>query len=367
MRHIFTASIVLWLAVLVGCADPIGEMVLDPDRAYVDARSTLLQSIESEDAVVRAHAVEAMAETLKDDAGHVFVETLDDEGPLVRFAAAMAIGDIAHAPAKEKLLTMAEQAEPDKRVLTAVVYALWTLQDDTYVSHLARMLFDDDKEVRANAAMAMGKMGEPSAIEPLRRVLRDEQDISVQMEIVEAMAALGDQRSKHLLEAYTKTQFTDDRLRGIQAMARIRPERAPMVFADLARDHQPPPVRVAALGALAQVREVSPDAYRFCVRALRDPERMLVDAGARREQIDDIDVKRLQWLAARALGWMDKPAAVDVLHPMLDAPDGTVRVAAAMSIIRLLEGHVEPRDEDVSERAADPATGPALRIAGRQD
>lgn len=366
----------LLVAMLLGCEAAEPDMTLDAQLAYVDATDTLLQATESEDPVTRAHAMEALAEIPDANAGHIFMEALEDETPLVRFAAAMAIGDARYEPAKDELQEMALETEPDKRVLAAVIYALNALGDDSYTSMLARLLFDSEKEVRANAAMAMGKMDEPSAIEPLRRVLRDERDIAVQMEIVEAMAALGDERSRHLLESYTKTQFMDDRLRGIQAMARVQPARAPEVFANLTGSRQPPPVRVAAIGGLARVQEhtgettdyISPEAYQYCVRAAEDPRDVLTQAGARPEQIGEMDVQRLQRLAARSLGWIGKPAAVDVLHPLLKSSDGGVRVAAAASIMRVLEGHADvAQRSDETDMHTETQTQPGLHTAGPRD
>ncbi|MGC9454966.1 MAG: HEAT repeat domain-containing protein [Phycisphaerae bacterium] len=373
-KSIFASG--LLVAMLLGCEATEPEMTLDPQLAYVDARDALLQAAESEDPVTQAHAMEAMAEVSGKDAGHIFMEGLEAEAPLVRFSAAMAIGDVKYEPAEEKLAEMARETEPDKRVLSAVIYALHSLGDDSYTSMLARLLFDSEKEVRANAAMAMGKIGEPSAIEPLRRVLRDEREISVQMEIVEAMASLGDERSRHLLESYTKTQFMDDRLRGIQALSRVQPARAPEVFANLTDSRQPPPVRVAAIGGLAKVAGQTPDsqdyvsqkAYEYCVRALQDPRGILEEAGASPEQIGEMDVQRLQRLSARSLGWMDRPAAVDVLHPVLKSSEGSIRVAAAMSILRILEGRVEtPEQPAEADEQTDPRTQPGLHTAGPRD
>ncbi|MFW6065900.1 MAG: HEAT repeat domain-containing protein [Planctomycetota bacterium] len=365
----------MFVATLVGCAAE-HEMSTNPRAACVDATDTLLQAAESDDPVIRAHAMEALAELPEQDAGHVFMEGLEADAPLVRFSAAMAIGDTGYEPAKEQLREMAEQSEPDKRVLAAIVYALHTLGEDSYTSMLGPLLFDREPEVRANAALAMGKIGEPSAIEPLRKILRDEREISVQMEIVEAMAALGDERSRRLLESYTKTQFMDDRLRGIQAMARVKPQRAPEVFANLTSSRQPPPVRVAAIGGLARVGDmtedsaslVSREAYEYCVRAAQQPRDVLIEAGADPEEIGDMDIKRLQRLAARSLGWIDNPAGVDVLFPLLKSSDGSVRVAAAMGILRLLEGRFEPDEpEEAPEEQTEVRTRPGLHTSGGRD
>ncbi len=41
---------------------------------------------------------------------------------------------------------------------------------------------------------------------------------------------------------------------------------------------------------------------------------------------------------------MNRPAAADVLHALLRSEDGTIRVAAAMSILRLLSPYYTPKE-----------------------
>jgi HEAT repeat protein len=53
--------------------------------------------------------------------------------------------------------------------------------------------------------------------------------------------------------------------------------------------------------------------------------------------VTDVHVTSLQQIAAISLGWMDKEAAASVLYPLLQSENGSVRVAAAMSLLRIFK------------------------------
>ena len=160
------------VGVLSGCTKSKTPLV-DRQKAYVDAQTKLKQAADDPDPVTRANAMEAISKTNGAKAGAVYKQALGDKYPAVRFAAAMAIGDVKYRGAIDTLRGMAKaegldtRAEPDKRVFSAVVYALERLGDSSHTSELGGLLFDDEKEVRANAAMIMGRLGEKSASVPL--------------------------------------------------------------------------------------------------------------------------------------------------------------------------------------------------------
>ncbi len=322
-----------------GCVAPEDEFQIDARGAFIDARSTLLQAADSDDAFTRSHAIEALTTTMGSKSGGIFTEALNDTSPAVRFAAAMAIGDVKHAPARQRLLSMAvpEKGEPDKRVWCAVIYALYQLDDETYTGELGRLLLDREQEVRANAAMVMGKMGEPSAVGPLKMVLEDEQVAAVRLQITESLAQLGDEKSRLLLEAYTKTQFIEDRLIAIPAMVKVRSPRAKSIYHELiSSSRQPPRVKVAAAGALAQLGEVDETGYLLCLDSLRYPETVMQKYFGPSRKIKPIEITSLRRLAAMSLGDVGKREPVDSLQAFLNAEDGGVRVASAMAIIKIL-------------------------------
>ncbi len=380
-RKLTLATAVLLLStMLAGCIPP-EEPAVDFLTAYIDASIALRQAAEDPDPVTRANAIEALSQTVSVKAAPVFKQALDDEYPTVRFAAAMALGDVQYEPAKTTLQRMAkdkaedERAEPDKRVLCAVIYALHRLGDMSFTGELGGLLGDPEKEVRANAAMVMGKLGEPSAVFPLRRFLIDEQDTAVQLQIVEALAMLGDSANILRLEAYTKTQFLEDRLVAISAMECVQSPRSVVVLREMFHQRQPPRVRVAAAGALAHLGETNLQAYWFCSRAAKDPQRVLREGYRRKGEGAGVVINSLQRLAVISLGWMNRESAVDILHPLLDSEDGGVRVAAAMSILRLLKAHelaLEPsspkaKTKPTSRPEVQSKPMPTLYTAGGKD
>ena len=357
-RWAATCLLIVGSSGLAGCL-PREEQKLqvDPAKGYIDAKTVLLQAADDPEPVTRSHAIEALAGTLGGDAGAVFLEGLGDKNPLVRFTSAFAIGDVQHKAALPRLLKMAREktAEPDKRVFCAVVSALARLGNDEHAGELGKLLFDPEREVRMDAAMAMGKMGEPSAVGPLKGLLANEQDPAVKIQLVESLALLGDSRSAEVIEAYTKGYFLDLRLAAIPALANAGTARAPRVLKQLLHEHHPARVRVSAAGQLARLGHVEQVGYDLCAAALADPEKVLRQASKRSRRAADSDAHSLKCLAAISLGWMNRQEVVDQLHPMLRSRDGAERVVAALSILRILKQH-KPRRPPAEPPATQPVT-----------
>jgi len=330
-----------WL-VSAGCNGSWSRVEVDPEKAFIDARATLTQAVDAEGPVTRAQALEALAQVLPRKAAAPLLQGLSDPKPVVRFAAAMGIGDIRLARAKPILERMAERSEPDRRVLCAVIYALHQLGNDAWAGQLAELLSDREPEVRADAAMAMGKMDEPTAVGPLKSLLADERNYMVQVQVREALAMLGDATSRNVLEAYTKMPYLDDRLRAIQAITRVPSPRSVGLFRDLLGRRHPTRVRAAAAGALARLGQVDEQGYRFCYAAAQDPVRTFTEALGPDHRPGDREISSLRQIAAQSLGWMRREPAANVLQPLLASPDGSVRVAAAMSLLRILHRFRRP-------------------------
>jgi len=315
--------------------------------AYLDARTALLQLAQDRDPVTRANAVEALSTTLGAEAGEVYQQGLSDPLAVVRFESAMAIGDVKCAPALPVLRRMVQdnktepqRAEPDKRVFCSLIYALHELGDDSKTGELASLLYDEQPEVRMDAALVMGKMGAPSAIGPLNSVLSNERDEAVKIQLTESLAMLGDSRSAEVLEAFTKGYYLDLRLLAIPAIARTGSERAIRVLKEITADREPARVRVKASGELAKMGLADPAMLSYCLRAMRDPAGLLKESGRASRRAADDNAGNLKFLAVIALGSFGDEKVVDDLHPLvMKDPDGPIRVAAAASILRLLKGY----------------------------
>jgi len=336
---------------LIGCLALDGCIGFDhrisqvnPIVVRTEAELVLYNAVKDSDPFTRSNAIEAMSQTLGEEGGSAYLQALADGDPSARFAAAMAVGDLKYYPARDRLLTMAgdKQLEPDKRVMCAVIYALHRLDNYQYTGQLGQLLFDQEKEVRANAALAMGKLGEPSAIGPLKSLLASELEPMVRLQIVESLALLGDQASALSLEGYTKTVFLDERLVAIPAMAKVNPQRASAVLRELLGAQHPPQVRVAAAGALASIGQTDDNIFSLAKRAASRPAEMLQKAYGPEKTATALEVHSLRRLSAIALGYTNKLAALDILQPLLTNEDKGVRLAAAMSVLRLVPASPKP-------------------------
>jgi HEAT repeat protein len=329
----------LMVLIGAGCQQQVSGPQISPTKACIDARDALLSAAEADDPVTRANAIEALADTLGSGAGHVYVQGLKDPNPVVRYSAALAVAETRYQPARDALLAMARNdrrvGEPDKRVLAAVVYALSRLGDDQHLNHLGPLLFDQEPEVRAAAAMVMGRIGNRSAIPPLTSRLSEEQDPMVELQLVESLALLGDEAAIIQLEAYTRRRFVDERLVAIPTLAHVGGTRAIYVLRDMFDDDEPARVRAAAAAGLAELDRANDVHYNYLLMAARDPMAAFAKEPHARE-IPQAELYSLQQIAALGLGEFDNTAAVDVLHDLLASRDGSVRVAAAQSILELL-------------------------------
>ncbi len=328
-----------------------------PSQALIDARTVLLRSVDDQDPIVRAYALESTADLLGKDAGGAVMQALNDPAYNVRFVAAMSIGEIRYAPAREKLLEMAKPVkgvgEPDYRVLTAVVYALTQLGDDEYTRKLAgglaSLLRHREPEIRAAAAWAMGAIGHPSAVAPLKGMVKDEQSDKARQTMIEALAVLGEQRYQRFLEA-SKYSDMENRVSSVRTMGRVGTREMEAVLSDMAWSNQPPQVRVVAMGELARLNAGSKDGLQYIRQCVRGPRRMLEEAMAGRREVESSEVYDLQQMAAEALGKTDQEVAVNDLHPLLSSPDPAVRVAAAMSVMKLLAAYRPETDAGLGEQ-----------------
>ncbi len=350
--------------------------VVDRNKAYVDARTALFQLAQDKDPATRANAIEALSTTLGTDVGEVYQQGLSDQSPLVRFASAMAIGDLKYEPAKPTIQRMVKdredepvKAEPDKRVFCALLYALHELGDDSITGQLAPLLYDSEPEVRSQAAMAMGKMGDPSAISPLKSMLVNEQNEAAKIQVTESLAVLGDSRSAEVIEAYTKGYFLDLRLAAIPAMANTRSPRAQRVLKELTVAREPARVRVMAAGQMAKMGYADPDMFEFCVEALQYPESTLKKSAKSSRRAADSDAGSLRQLAALAVGWYGNEEALSALQPLLRAGQGPVRVAVATSTLRIIDRHGPSARPAMTPEAplspADPIIAPAGSATSR--
>jgi len=331
------------------------EMTGDPALARSRAMAALYAATGDSNEVTRAKAVEATVDVLGGRGGELYIKALDDPSPKVRFAAAMAVGDLRYAPAKDRLLAMMNfkvpRAERHYSVYCGAIYALHRMGRSEHTSELGQLLVHEGGLVRANAAMVLGRLGERSAIVPLRTVCNkedegDDEGILVKLQALESMARLGDARSMATLESYAAGQFLGKKLVALRVLGELGSDRTVMVLRSVVESpyHQPQ-ARALAAGSMARLGTVTDHAYELCLTSAGDPDGVMRTALGKAYNpltAGPTMINMLRELSVISLGWMKRPHAVDVLVGLLDDENGGVRVAAAMSILRLLPTSSDP-------------------------
>lgn len=329
----FTATSILLMAVIgtaAGCnaarndqgalltppeapaAPPAQNVPLD-DQLVADAEKVVRETITAPDPIGRANALEAVEHLPRQSALELLTEGLSDPDARVRFAAAMAAGRLRLQELKPQLEAMAEGSSPNGRV--AAVFALHRIGDTSRSQRLAEYALSDDVLVRANTAVALGLLDEPTAVR-LLRPMREDPDSNVRLNAAEALWRLRDAEGFEALLAASISGFSDDRVLGTLALAAPADARAqPALEGKLTDDYVE--VQLAAargLGALGSDRGYSVAAAR----------------------LNDKDARR-RAMAALALGEIGRLDAQPRLRPLLADADSYVRLAAATAALKIAE------------------------------
>lgn len=158
--------------VLRGAARLVGRLGL------AEATGTLVKLLTRRDAGLRRTVVEALVRIRNAPALEAVQQALADEDREVRIAAARGIGQLRYAPARERLEKMIISRTVRAADLTeqiAFFEAYGTVANEAGVGVLDRMLNGrrmlkrEDPEIRACAAMALGRVGTPAAHAALDR------------------------------------------------------------------------------------------------------------------------------------------------------------------------------------------------------
>ena len=112
---------------------------------------------------------------------------LDDERPLVRAAAARALGEMGDTRSTGRLSQLAVE-DAYATVRTACAVALGDLADADASEALQELLEDEEASVRAAAAVALGELCDTEAAEVLGEVLLNDDDASVRVSACEGLA-----------------------------------------------------------------------------------------------------------------------------------------------------------------------------------
>ncbi len=305
---------------------PVAETTLNGPELRAAAIDLLWQAMDSQSALLRANAIEGMQYApryLAEVAGRGLVD--DNRG--VRFVTAMVIG-------RDQLKSVARLAEPLLRdpsdsVRAAAIYALYRNGIQVSLAPLGEMLRSEEPEVKANAAMILGDLGNRSAAPMLRQAKGQGLQRTpvarmrlVDMQIAEALVKLGDEEEIQGIRAALFAPPEQGELTALacQISAHLNDGRVVNNLNDLAmrtgERQQSPEVRMAAVAALAEI----------------DPSQASMSVPL---QFVTSEREELRAQAAMTLGAVRQSGALPTLSVMMGDTSPLVQVAAAAAIVRI--------------------------------
>ncbi len=322
--------VISWLLALVlgGCASasndrkmPVPSPPVQPAPKYspqvldselrAKAREELLAQADSDDPVLRCNAIEALSDVDPEDAAPAVLKGLSDPRAMVRFASAVAAGQMKLVDAYQPLEAMAY--DPSPQVQAGVRFALHRL-GDTRLSHdLERLAGSTDPHVRGTTAFVVGLLREPSAAKMLTTLLSDPVP-AVRIQAAEALWRIGNQRGLEDLVAFSISGYPDDQMIALPAIAETGDQRVIQhIRGQLDNDYIE--VSLAAARALGMLG--SDEGWNIVVPAAtsKDP--------------------RQRSLAALAMGAIGRSDLQPYLKDLVRDKEPAVRISAATAILQL--------------------------------
>jgi len=312
-----------------GCQTPGGHG-RSPEQVQLERRALdlLLRAAQSEDSVLCCHALEALGKVAPDEGLPYFHAALRSPAPLIRFAGLVAVGTLRDRAALSTATTLA--SDPHPLVRLAAAFALARGGDPLQVQALFRALNDDPEEkVRHEAAHLIGLLEEPRAVKRLRGALRvraNERSNVVRLEILSALARLGDEEGKRRLLEYAQGDALS-RLLALQSLAELGfPESRDVLSYHLNAQEDYLLHRLIAARGLARLG--SDAGYGLALKSTRYSG---VDPG------DPDDAYRVRFNALLVLGEIGQPRALPVLKQVAESDaDPRLQAAACYGICYIL-------------------------------
>jgi HEAT repeat protein len=309
--------------VSLGVNSDFAQEKAELDRASLDI---LLQAADSASPMLRANAIEAL-QPMPQHLPDILRRALTDENRGVRFVAAMMVGRLKMTELAQLVRPLMEDASGS--VQAAAIYALTRCGEPVDPTPLAGMLRSDSVEVKANAAMVLGELGEPSAAPMLKRAMgkgMTRESVGrvrvVDLQMAEALVKLGQNDELHGIRAalYAPAEQGEIVALACQITGNLNDRQAAADVQNIAfRDDErrmPAEVRMAAMAALAKLTEG--------VASISVPLEFAADPRP-----------ELRAQAALTLGAVGSRAGLPHLARMLADPNPMVQVSAAGAILRI--------------------------------
>ncbi len=284
------------------------------------ARQIIFEGLADSNPQIRANAVEIVATTRDIRLMPKVQKLLADEIVPVRFAAALAVGDLEYALARDNVGSLLN--DPNPNIQIAASYAMFRLGNPEHYEVLRRSLDSQDQTVRANAALLLGKCGKQEGIALLYETLqRNDSSEKVIAQAVEAIAMLRDPRIYSLLWTRLISAYVEDRVSGIRGMCALGTPDAKSAMVTMLKDPVPE-VRLVAAEQLGKLGDPTGEREVLAIIDKNFPS----DSPQGQSQV--------KMLAALAMGEIGAPAVTKHLPSLLKDKSKGVRLAAAKAVLR---------------------------------
>lgn len=292
------------------------------ERLKPVAMRVIREGLKSEDPFVRMHAIEVIARTNATELMGEVTERFEDETGSVRFAAAVAVGDLRYRPARRELERLVEEEEVNVKI--AACYGLCRLGRSEYYRTIVEKTESSDQTVRANAAMLLGKLGDRRALPALKEALyASDSDDKVMYSAAESIAMLGGEEIYPRLWTLLISKFLDDRLVGVRAMAELSTPEARNALMTMLEDEA------------GEVRLLA--AERLAANGENAGLQQILDFFNGRMNFNDDKQRKViaSVFATQAIGRLGTAKLTSYLPGLLGSDFQAVRLAAAQSVLRL--------------------------------
>jgi HEAT repeat protein len=276
------------------------------------------------DPLARARAIEVVASTGQLKLMPQVQRLMQDNYVPVRFATALAVGDVEYSPAKRSLNQLLK--DKDANVVVAAAYAMGKLGSSEHLQILRKAATDSDQMVRANAVLLLGKSGDRSSLQLLWNTMQDRNsDDKVAYQSAEAIATLGDKRIFSKLWSMLISSYHDVRTMGVIAMGKLQTPEAKNALIRMLDDD------------VLEVRLVAAEQLGLLRDPIGEPKVLEVFEKNLTNGMDLQAVERTNVLTALAIGQIRTPALKKFLPQMLENDSKFVRIAAAKAVFQCLK------------------------------
>jgi hypothetical protein len=305
------------------------------DPALADrARAELAAALASPDEIIRCHAVETVKDVRPAGAEAMVRKALSDPNALVKLAACYATAELKLTDLKQNLsgpLHDVDNLPPGasttdfvlaRQEHVAAICALYACGDTEPARELETLVFDPSPTVQREAVVALGLIGNRSAVPLLQQVQSRAMDAELRVQVAESLWRLGSEEGAKALQVAAMGSGGGG-LSCLALLALAEPRDTRFLSVEMSRAGDSPPDGYAEIGLVAS---------RACGMLGSD-----FGYGVGLRDADSVD-PRLRQLAALVFGAIGRPDAQPVLAKLLDDKDASVRIAAAGAILSLGRG-----------------------------